>query len=177
MIHYWDIETTSLECWEPEARITVIGIMADEGGLITFFDDADEGVLLTQFWAWIRQHSQERLVGYNSCQYDFKYCVKRSIACNVRPYMPFRFKNFDLRNAIDENHYAKGTLNQVCTAINGEHKWEDLSGKDVIQLYYDGRIDELKRYLTQDLAMTRIVFLRLWHLGLIPADIKQPEVI
>lgn len=176
MIYFWDIETTSLECWEKGARITIIGILADDGGL-TFFDDADEKVLLTKFWIWIKDHCQSWLIGYNSHQFDFKYCTKRSIACNVKPYMPFRFKNFDLRNAIDENYYSKGTLNQVCVAINGEHKWEDLSGKDVIQLFYDEKIDELKKYLTQDLMMTQTLFVRLWHLGLIPTDIKQPEVI
>ena len=160
MIFFWDCETASLKPFLPEGRVTIIGIMS-ETDEVTFFDDPDETKLLQSFWDWTREHNQDILFGFNSILFDFKYCVKRSIVCGVKPYLPFRFKNFDLRNAIDENRYAEGTLGEICTLINGEHKYEDLSGEEVIKLFHEGNYEKLKLYLTQDLKMTKILYTRL----------------
>lgn len=160
MIYYWDIETASLEPFTPEGRVTLIGIMSESDDVI-FFADPDETKLLQSFWDWTREHPQDILIGFNSLSFDYKYLVKRSIVCGVKPYLPFRFKNFDLRNAIDENHYAKGTLQEICMLISGEHKYENLSGEDVIKLFHDGDYDTLKKYLTQDLLLTKILYTRL----------------
>jgi uncharacterized protein YprB with RNaseH-like and TPR domain len=160
MIYYWDIETTSIEPFLPDARVTLIGIMSELDD-VTFFADPDETKLLQSFWDWTREHTQNKLIGFNSLSFDYKYLVKRSIVCGVKPYLPFRFKNFDLRNAIDDNRYAKGSLQEICMLINGEHKYENLSGEDVIKLFHDGDYEKLKLYLKQDLILTKILYTRL----------------
>jgi len=159
-IYFWDIETSSLEPFEPQARVTIIGVMSEAEEVI-FFDDPDEKKLLEAFWGWVKEHSQDTLVGFNSHSFDYKYLVKRSIVCDVKPYLPFRFKNFDLRNAIDDNRYAKGSLQDICVLINGEKKYEGLEGEQVIKLFHDGDYKTLRLYLTQDLNLTRILWDRL----------------
>lgn len=81
--------------------------------------------------------------------------------CNVKPFMPFKRGILDLRNLIDSDKFAKGTLQGICMLISGEHKFEGLEGEEVIKLYYDGNYEKLKSYLTQDLILTKILYNRL----------------
>ncbi len=173
MIYQFDIETSDLSPWE--GRVTMIGV--SDGEEPTFFYNDDEKVLLQVFWQFVAEHKSDFFVGFNNLEFDVKFLVKRSLVQGIKPYLKFKYMNIDLRNLIDSDKYAVGTLSQICTQINGTHKWEDLKGSDVVKLFYMHDYETLKKYLSQDLALTKVLFCRLQEIGLIPANIKQPEVI
>jgi hypothetical protein len=81
--------------------------------------------------------------------------------------MPFRKMMLDLRNVLDSNYMAKGTLQGICMLISGEHKFDGIEGEQVIKLWYDKDIDTLQKYLQQDLSLTKTLYNRLHECGVI----------
>ena len=158
-IYYWDIETTSLDALTPLSRVTMIGIM-DEEATCRFFYGESEKALLEEFWQYVKERTAT-YVGFNVLNFDWIFLYKRSIVLGVKPYLHFKRWILDLRNVLDSDKFAKGTLQNICLLISGEHKHDSLEGQDVIKLFYDGDYETLKIYLTQDLLLTKILYTRL----------------
>jgi uncharacterized protein YprB with RNaseH-like and TPR domain len=159
MEYFWDIETTGIDAFSPTARVSMIGIMGDADDTTLFFDDSEKA-LLEKFWQFVREH-QGTYVGFNCLSFDWVYLYKRSIVCGVKPFMPFRRWILDLRNALDSDKFAKGTLGGICMLISDEHKFEGLGGEEVIKLFYDKNYEKLKEYQKQDLILTKILYTRM----------------
>jgi DNA polymerase elongation subunit (family B) len=143
----------------------MIGIM-DEAGKTLFIYGDSEKELLENFWDYVQEH-QDTYIGFNCLTFDWVYIFKRSIICGVKPYMPFRKMMLDLRNVLDSNYMAKGTLQGICMLISGEHKFDGIEGEQVIKLWYDKDIDTLQKYLQQDLSLTKTLYNRLHECGVI----------
>lgn len=159
MVYFWDCETTGTDPITSTGRVTMIGVM-DEADVCVFFCDEDEKALLEAFWGFVEAH-QETYVGFNCLSFDWAYLFKRSIICGVKPFLPFRRWMYDLRNALDGDKFAKGTLQGICMLISNEHKFEGLGGEEVIKLFYDKDFERLKDYLKQDLILTKILYTRM----------------
>ncbi len=159
MIYYWDIETTGIDAMTPLSRVTMIGIM-DDSDQTTILCGESEKAILEDFWRFVEAH-EGTYVGFNCLLFDFVYLYKRSIILGVKPYMPFKRMILDLRNALDSDKFAKGSLQGICMLINGEHKFDGLEGEDVIQLFYNRDYEKLKKYQIQDLILTKILYMRM----------------
>lgn len=167
MVYFFDAETTGVDAFSPTARVTMIGVM-DETDNTTLFYDEREKSLLEKFWAFVREHP-ETYVGFNCLSFDWTYLFKRSIVCGVKPVMAFRRMMYDLRNALDSDKFAKGTLQGICLLISDEHKFEGLGGEEVIKLFYDGDYKRLGEYQKQDLILTKILYTRMKECEVIPS--------
>jgi DNA polymerase elongation subunit (family B) len=165
MIYYWDCETTGTNAFSPTNRVTMVGIMSETDECQFFYDNSEKD-LLERFWAYVKEH-EGTYCGFNCLTFDWVYLIKRSIVCGVKPFMPFRRWIFDLRNALDSDKFATGTLGTICELISGEHKFEGLGGEEVIKLFYDGNYEKLKDYLKQDLILTKILYTRMKECGVI----------
>jgi uncharacterized protein YprB with RNaseH-like and TPR domain len=159
MIYYWDIETTGLDAFLPTSRVTMVGIQSEDDQ-ITIIQDESEKVLLERFWQFVVEHLGT-YVGFNNIPFDVMYLWKRSIVNNVKPNKKFKQMQLDLRNVLDSDKYAKGSLQVVCMLINNSHKTDYLEGQDVIKLFYDRDFITLQKYLEQDLRLTKILYQRL----------------
>jgi uncharacterized protein YprB with RNaseH-like and TPR domain len=159
MIYYFDAETTGIDAFSPTARVTMIGVMGDNDETTLFYDDSEKA-LLERFWQFVRGH-EGTYCGFNCLSFDWVYLYKRSIVCGVKPFMAFRRWMLDLRNALDSDKFAKGTLQGICMLISNEHKLEGLGGEEVIKLFYDGDYERLKEYQKQDLILTKILYVRM----------------
>jgi DNA polymerase elongation subunit (family B) len=137
----------------------MIGVMDEADSVSLFFDDSEKA-LLEAFWRFVKEHPAT-YVGFNCLSFDWTYLFKRSIVCGVKPVMSFRRQMFDLRNAIDSDKFAKGTLQGICMLISNEHKFEGLNGEEVIKLFYDGDYKRLGEYQRQDLILTKILYTRM----------------
>jgi DNA polymerase elongation subunit (family B) len=96
-----DIETTGLDF--DRDRILLVGFR-NERGQVTIFDDADEKILLTKTWQFIRDNKPELLVGHNLFNFDLPFLIKRCKHYCVKHY--FREDN-ESRRISASSFYGK----------------------------------------------------------------------
>jgi len=90
------------------------------------------------------------IVGFNIIDFDMRV-LGPYLLCDVRP-----FKVLDLMQEIAKVRGHRVSLQSVAQATL--HDSKSGSGFDAIQLYKDGRMDDLKKYCLDDVRITKAVF-------------------
>ena len=142
-------------------KIIAIGMHAKKTHIFT----GEENDILTNFWQTIREESEEdkgffKLVGFNVKQFDIHFLIVRSLAHNV-PILKFNRRYvIDLREYLTffQTYMKKGTLNDYARIIGVEGKYNDLENKDIPILYQRGDFETIRKYLEQDIAMTKNLY-------------------
>lgn len=157
-----DIETTSLEPWTENARITVIGLNHNEcyNALI----DDNEKVILKHLAILLEVIKDYRIITFNGSNFDIPYILARAIKHNIK--LPdIRGKHIDLRKLLSNgNGYKKGKLNDFASLI-GEKKLENCDSATAVRLWKENRKKELVLYCLQDIRITKKITERLKQIG------------
>jgi len=158
----FDLETTSIEPYLPESRITMIGLGCD--GKYYGITDPDERVMLRKFARYLRGLKEYRIISYNGNSFDVPYLFSRIIFHNLK-FPNIIDKHLDLRRFLNlGNGFKKGTLNDFGQLISMK-KIENTDGKTAIKLWNENRISELKKYCLQDIRITEGLLSRIIEIG------------
>lgn len=119
-----------------------------------FYDSATEKYTalsideLSQAWPIIEQ--ADALVGYNSNHFDIPL-LNKYYPGDLRT-----FKSIDILESIRESLGRRLRLDSVAEATIGAKKSAD--GLQAVRWWREGKIDEVKKYCTQDVKVTKKVF-------------------
>lgn len=97
-----------------------------------------------------RLRSLKLIVGFNSRRFDLPV---------LQPYLFLKgddIPQIDLLEAVEEARGHRASLDSIAGPTLKQHK--SGSGKDAIQLFKDGRMEELKNYCLDDVKLTRQIF-------------------
>jgi DEAD/DEAH box helicase domain-containing protein len=146
---FFDLETQTLVPDDRRLetlRISVAGIM-DEDGATTYFAEHETDALFA------RLDSATRIVGYNLILFDYKV-LQRYASFDVAA--RYKEKTYDPFLLLMRKTDRRIALNDLAQRNLGIEKLG--SGKDAPQLFQDGKHEELRAYLRQDLAIVRDLF-------------------
>ncbi|MEK6839960.1 MAG: ribonuclease H-like domain-containing protein [Nanoarchaeota archaeon] len=160
----YDIETTALQPFDHDARITAIGIKTDSQEIIITHED--EKCILENFWGFLKQFDDFRLIGFNNFGFDSQWLIIRSFKHNI-PIVEFSHKSVDLRYVLSNGKVTKGTLEDFSLLISNNGKHKGMKGSTAIELWRNNNIQELKEYLLNDVRMTYTIFQRLQSIGVL----------
>ncbi len=155
-----DVETSALEPLEEDARILCIGLKKAEDRDVTVLFDVDEKKILEQFWAMVNPY--ETVIGFNF-DFDHRWLILRSL----KHELPVkRLKIIDLRTILGlGNKFAKGKLEDFAELIGGSK--EDFKSREIPILWKMNKIEEMKKYNKQDVALTEKLYLKMKKIGLV----------
>lgn len=143
-----------------DSKIVAIGVRYKDEDFI--FQSDNEKEMLEQFWAkWKEIRGNSVLipvVGFNIVAFDMPFLVSRSFINKV-PVVPFTLKELvDLKEKLSAYRYGKtrGKLKEYAQLIGMDIS--DTDGSMVMDLYKDGKHDEIKKYLIKDLEITEGVY-------------------
>lgn len=129
---------------------------------------ADEGLILKEFWAMMRNFNPNRdhLVGHNIFDFDLRFIVKRSIINRVRPTVKLSFARFRSQPVFDTmcewdcwNFSSRVSLDKLAFALSlPTSKSDEVNGSRIFDLYQAGRHKEIREYCLQDVRLTRQIY-------------------
>lgn len=162
--------------YAPFSRIAciVVGSIQDGDKLrLKAFADADERILLTNFRNALIQKTTAQpealFCGFNSEGFDEPFMSKRCLVNGVplHPLLdqstkkPWEARRLDLSKIWRGNSFYPDSLSAVAVAMGLPSPKQSLSGDEVGNAYYDGKIDEIVKYCKGDVLTTANLF-RLW---------------
>ena len=160
----FDLETTGLDPFKD--RIIAIGMVSsgDENVVIT---NKDEKIMLEQFWKYLEECGNFKLIGFNNADFDNVFLNIRSLKHNVKM-INLKYKTADTRLiAFNGWKYKKGKLEQFSELIGYTPKYNGWSGKQIPLLWKHNDLDDLRNYVIQDALMTWFLYQRLKDVGLL----------
>lgn len=166
---------TNQEWWEFKAhmhpefcKIIVISygyFNAGEFKLHSVYGD-DEAKMLDQFNVLLGQiysHSLT-LCGYAIKRFDMPWLAKRMMANGISPHYsisvygkkPWEVSVFDLPEVWSQGcpGEAYTPFEMACTALGIESSKDDISGREVMETYYNGELERIKVYCEKDVQKT-----------------------
>lgn len=147
----FDLETQNLfddvggQRFTHRLRVSVAVSCDVESGEIRTFTEDSIGDLVDQLFG------ARLVVGYNILKFDYGV---------LRPYTDRRFNRIPTLDLMDHLYRRTGfrsSLNAVAGATIGAAKTAD--GLEAVEMWRDGRIDELAAYCRSDVEITRDVYL------------------
>jgi len=171
-----DIETVALDTNDDRGaldaltgRIVCIGMLIDDGQIVTEITlaDEDERRLITEFWRTIAP--SDVLVGHNVLDFDLRFLRQRSWILSIQPTRTIDTRRYYTRDVIDTLQLwtqwsgdKKGvTLDALGAALGCGRKTGE--GANVAQWWAEGDIDRIKKYCGDDVQLTYRVFCRLTY--------------
>jgi len=153
--------------------------------------DANEGLMISEF-LWRVGKASPQLVGWNSSGSDLPILVQRAIANGVqapdffkRPDKPWEGRDYfagddwhiDLMYTMSPyDRRTRPKLSEMAQACGFAGK-EGIDGSDVCPMYFEGRIDEIRKYNEADAVMTYKIWLKtVYTAGFIDADAYEHEL-
>lgn len=160
-ILFFDLETSTLLPFLPEARIYCIGVRINNEEYL--FLHEDEKYLLEQFWSFLgRFYPHVVLIGYNNFDFDNNYLLCRTLYHNIQCFN-MRMKSMDLRKELFGYGFKKGKLDDCTTLLQIPGKLQN--GEDVQKLWEEKRFEELGAYCLYDCKIVDILYQRLQQIG------------
>ena len=145
-----------------DSKIIALGIRFNRENKI--FYAGSEREIIESFWkewASIKQKvNLVHVVGFNINNFDLPFITTRSLINKV-VISPFTLKYIiDLREKINAYRYGKsrGKLKELALLLNLPVK--EIDGSDIGRLYIEGRLNDIKEYLENDLEITDEIFKR-----------------
>lgn len=138
------------------------------------FAKVDEKELLMQFVTWIdrkfSQNNNTKVIGHTHKAFDIPFIMRRCIVhelsiptiCDTAHMKPWE-QNFliDIAELWKSTSYASTNLTNICYALGIESPKIDIDGGQVSDYYFNGKIEEIKKYCEKDVEKTYEIFLRL----------------
>lgn len=134
--------------------------------------EGQEFIALGHFWQKVAEESA-RVVTWNG-NWDLRFLVMRSLACNVQPSIGGGLIREWFRKYVTQPHFdCKAVVLNWDVRVSGEglDEWskflglpgksDGISGKDVWPLYQGGMHDEIAEYCMRDVLATTAVYERL----------------
>ena len=139
-----DVETTGLHGLKEK----IIGIGMRKSAEEIVFVEGNEKALLEMFWE--RISPGDTLIGFN-LHFDWDSFLRLHSAKHKIPLKPVHY--LDMMKVLNPKWMAKGKLEEYADFFgisrNGKY-----TGKDIPELWKEGKIDEIKKYLKQDVKTT-----------------------
>jgi uncharacterized protein YprB with RNaseH-like and TPR domain len=161
-----DIETTGLDP-SINGRVTCISTYNMSNNQVVSFVDKDESLVINQYWEYVNSLNVPTLVTFNGTSFDLPYLVHRSIVRGIRI---SKYTQIDLRQIANSfflsyEKRVKGSLGYWASVLGIEQKTPD--GFEMVRLFAEGRLDEIKKHCEEDISITKKLFERLQMCGLI----------
>lgn len=139
------------------------------------FVNENESQLLGEFCALLDAHYFDKqnhfLCGHNIKEFDIPFICRRLLVHDIK--LPkllniMALKSWQTGHLLDTldmwkfgdyKHYI--SLDLLCQVLNIDSPKSEMSGADVNEAYWDGRIDEIVRYCERDLKATTEVYLKM----------------
>ncbi|MBI2105882.1 ribonuclease H-like domain-containing protein [Candidatus Woesearchaeota archaeon] len=165
----FDIETTTLDPLEDDARVICIGVRCniENRQFITVLAEDSEKRLLENFWSMPVFQGYFRIIGFNCFTFDIPYLLVRSFKHGVK--MPdIKGRVTDLRFVLSYgNKFKKGTLDDYAKFFSGNKFKKIKNGEDVAKLWKEKKIDEITTYCGHDVFLTYQIYERLKRMGVV----------
>lgn len=127
--------------------------------------EADERIILTEFWQFLRgfNTTSDLIIGHNIMDFDLPFIMQRSIINGIRPAIDFyfgKYRNapiFDTMRVWDCWKWGGSTsLEKLTFALGLENpKAGEINGSNLYQAYLSGRFEEIYKYCMRDVKVTR----------------------
>jgi uncharacterized protein YprB with RNaseH-like and TPR domain len=167
-----DAETTSLDPSE-NGRVTCISTCNIDNNQVISFTDLNEEKVLGDFWDYIDTLNCPTLVTFNGAYFDMPYIIHRSI---VKRQIISRYKLLDLRQTVNSfflsyDKRAKGNLAYWAAVLGIQQHTPP--GSQMIALFIERKLDEIKCHCEEDILITKALFERCREVGLIEGNGNQ----
>ncbi len=146
-------------------RIVCLGLAIDDGPIASIFKD--EATLLAHLMSLPCEHGAfPVLVGHNLISFDLRLIRQRCIVHGVKlaPWWPRELKPWGTANVFDTMvawaDRERISLNELAYVLGIEVK-PTLSGSEIPQAFYDGRLEAIREHNTEDIRVTREVYRKL----------------
>lgn len=170
-----DIETVALDPNDEKGaldamsgRIVCIGMLIDDGQIVTEITlaDEDERRLITEFWRTIA--AGDVLVGHNILDFDLRFLRQRSWILGIQPSRTLDTRKYYSKDVIDTlqlwtnwGNKTGVTLDALGAALGCGKK--SGNGGKVAGWWAERDMESLKSYCSQDVRITYRVFCRLTY--------------
>lgn len=154
-------------------RVLCLGYRFNRDQIYTAYAETvlDEGNVLRTFWAACRDVGADPIVTWNG-QFDLRFLVVRSLLHGLTPTIDVAplFKRYTYSPHFD---VKAALLQEWGSRVAGEglDEWAKFfglvdgklaSGKEVYQMFLDGRHDAIRQYCSQDVALTSALYERVF---------------
>jgi 3'-5' exonuclease len=154
-----DIETTGLLPWFGD-RVTCICARDSNGDTFSYAGD-DEHKIVSKFFNWIIKMKKSCLITFNGKHFDIPFIMTRFTMLNRfclfdEKSIMLNWQHIDLHQELKKLTGKRISLDTVAKLMGCDSK--SGKGKDAIELWRQGRFDELKAYCMQDVEVTWQVY-------------------
>lgn len=158
----FDLSTEGLE----PVKHRIIGISVKTSLEERIFTSREEKHLLEMFWAYMRNKDFDKIIGFNSDNFDIPFLIVRSIKHKL-PILKIRNKSIDLRKIIFGDEHKKGTLSDFQHLLGIEIVENGYAKMHMSLMWERDNMKNLKECLLNDVRITWKLYLRLRGAGLI----------
>ncbi len=131
------------------------------------YKSTNETEMLELFWSYIKR--AEKIISFNGRQFDLPFLMLRSAVLKVKPSRNFlknRFEHKDHIDLLDKFTFSglirKFNLDFYCRTFGIESpKTHGITGMDVKELFYSGKVREIAVYCADDVRATYELY-KLW---------------
>ena len=170
-----DIETVALDTNDDRGaldaltgRIVCIGMLIDDGQIVTEITlaDEDERRLITEFWRTIAP--SDVLVGHNILDFDLRFLRQRSWILGFEPSRKVDTRKYYSGDVVDTlqlwtnwGNKKGATLDALGVALGCGGKTG--SGANVAKMWAEQNLDDIKSYCQEDVRLAYRVYCRLTY--------------
>ena len=162
--------------------VAISAVMADEYGKflkVSTMEGKDEREIIAKFLKFINDYNP-RLVSFNGRGFDLPMLMVRAMRYNLNASAYYESENKELNKNKWENYRARYSpkfhldlldfisdfgsvrglkLDTLCASLNLPGKY-DVHGDQVMELFFDGKIDKINEYCESDVLNTYWLFLK-----------------
>ena len=162
--------------------VAISAVIADDFGIfrkVSSIEGGDEKAMIKNFLGFINKHNP-KLISFNGRSFDIPLLMLRAMQYNLTCNAYFEQDNRELNKSKWDNYRARYSdrfhidlldhlcefgavrglkLDHVCSMVGLPGKY-DVSGDQVMELFYEGKIEKIKEYCESDVLNTYWLFLK-----------------
>ncbi|WP_279039361.1 3'-5' exonuclease [Campylobacter helveticus] len=151
--------------------VSICAVIADNFGKfikVNKIEGGDERTMIANFFAFIEK-SEPKLVSFNGKNYDCPLLVLRALKYNIKAnayldtqdkWNNYRTRFAELKHCdLLESLGGRLRLDSVCAMVGLPGKY-DVSGDEVMSLYYQNKMEKIHEYCESDVLNTYMLFLK-----------------
>ena len=158
----FDLATEGLE----PVKHRIVGITTKTMLEEKIFTNRDEKKILEEFWEYVNKKKFDKIIGFNSDNFDVPMLIVRSIKHNLH-ITNIEDKFIDLRRVIFGTEHKKGTLQDFQNLLGIEILENGYKKMHMSLLWEAAHLSNLEEYLLQDVKITWKLYLRVREAGLV----------
>jgi len=158
----FDLSTEGLE----SLKDRIVGITTKDELEEKIFTHRDEEKILREFWSYVALGDYDKIIGFNSHQFDVPFLIMRSIKNKVRISKQFRNRSIDLREAVGLQD-KKGKLKDFQEMLGIEFPAIGYGKMHMSLLWGASDIKNLREFLLRDVKVTWALYAHMAEAGLV----------